>query len=87
MSEDNNVEEVVETEGSEVEATEEVVVKKAPVAIKIIRGRMPLPLVWHVRFNASAVGEDTIDEETAEVTPGTYASDSAVAKDMLFLRI
>lgn len=69
-----------------VEGTEEAEVveaaPKAPVVAKIIRGRMPLPLVWHIRYKASAVGEDTIDEETEEVIPGGYASDSAVAKEM-----
>lgn len=76
--------EEIQDVNEEVELDEEgqaVAPKAPPAPAKIIRGRMPLPLVWHVRFVASATTE-TIDEETEEVTEG-YASDSAVAKDML----
>ena len=82
MSEDTNVVESEEVVENVAEGTEEVAKPKAPVVVKIIRGRMPLPLVWHVRFVASKTSEDTIDDETSEVIPGGYTSDSAVAKDM-----
>ena len=80
MSEEN----AVENEEVDTDVVEEVAeaAPKAPVVAKIIRGRMPLPLVWHCRFVASAVGEDTMDEE-GEIIPGGYASDSAVAKDLM----
>lgn len=67
MSEENTT--------AETEGTEEA---KAPAGpAKLIRGRMPLPLVWHIRFVESATTVATNDDgEEIE----SHASDSAVAK-------
>jgi len=57
---------------------EEVEVKKAPAGpAKLIRGRMPLPLVWHIRFKESYDYED-IDEDGNVVI--AHQPDSAVAR-------
>jgi len=79
MPRSKKVEAVEEVEVTETETTEEATEEKAPAGpAKLIRGRMPLPLVWHIRFKESV---ETLEKNEEGEEVAVHKSDSAVAKD------